>query len=77
MIKNLKNKIRKNIQIFGLIFLIAITVVLTSYFNFKKNNDIQAYSKRWPSLRSITVQKSVAEAILRARAEKESWSKWT
>jgi len=44
MIKNLKNKIRKNIQIFGLIFLIAITVVLTSYFNFKKNNDIQAYN---------------------------------
>ena len=44
MLKNLKNKIRKNIQIFGLIFLIAITVVLTSYFNFKKNNNIQAYN---------------------------------
>ncbi len=44
MLKNLKNKIRKNIQIFGLIFLIAITVVSTSYFNFKKNNNIQAYS---------------------------------
>ena len=36
MLKNLKNKIRKNIQIFGLIFLIVITVVSTSYFNFKK-----------------------------------------
>ena len=44
MLKNLKNKIRKNIQIFGLIFLIVITVVLTSYFNFKKNNNIQAYN---------------------------------
>ncbi len=44
MLKILKNKIRKNIQIFGLIFLIAITVVLTSYFNFKKNNNIQAYN---------------------------------
>ena len=44
MLKNLKNKIRKNIQIFGLIFLIAITVVSTSYFNFKKNNNIQAYN---------------------------------
>ena len=44
MLKNLKNKIRKNIQIFSLIFLITITVVSTSYFNFKKNNNIQAYN---------------------------------
>ena len=44
MLKILKNKIRKNIQIFGLIFLIAITIVSTSYFNFKKNNNIQAYN---------------------------------
>ena len=44
MLKNFKNKIRKNIQIFGLIFLIVITVVSTSYFNFKKNNDIRTYN---------------------------------
>ena len=44
MLKDLKNKIRKNIQIFGLIFLITITVASTSYFNFKKNNSIQAYN---------------------------------
>ena len=44
MLKKLKNKIRKNIQIFSLIFLIAITVISTSYFNFKKNNNIQAYN---------------------------------
>ncbi len=44
MLKNLKNKIRKNIQIFGLIFLIVITVVSTSYFNFKKNNSIKNYN---------------------------------
>ena len=44
MLKNLKNKIGKNIQIFGLIFLIAITVISTSYFNFKKNNNIQTYN---------------------------------
>ena len=43
MLKNLKNKIKKNIQIFSLIFLITITVVSTSYFNFKKNN-IQGYN---------------------------------
>ena len=38
MVKNLKNKIRKNIHIFSLIFLTIITVASTSYFNFKKNN---------------------------------------
>ncbi len=44
MLKILKNKIRKNIQIFGLIFLIALTIVSTSYFNLKKNNNTQAYN---------------------------------
>ena len=44
MLKNLKNKIRKNIQIFSLIFLILITVVSTSYFNFKKNNNAQNHN---------------------------------
>ncbi|MBD1152108.1 peptidoglycan DD-metalloendopeptidase family protein [Pelagibacterales bacterium SAG-MED22] len=44
MLKNLKNKIRKNIQLFSLILLITITVVSMSYFNFKKNNNIQAYN---------------------------------
>ena len=44
MLKNLKNKIRKNIQIFSLIFLITITVFSTVYFNFKKKNSIQAFN---------------------------------
>ena len=38
MIKNLRNKIIKNIHIFSLIVLTTITVTSTSYFNFKKNN---------------------------------------
>jgi len=41
MLKKLKYKIEKNIQIFSLIFLISITVISTSYFNFKKNNNSQ------------------------------------
>ncbi|MDC3203872.1 M23 family metallopeptidase [Candidatus Pelagibacter sp.] len=44
MLRNLKNKIRKNIQIIGLIFLITITVISTSYFNYKKESNIQAYN---------------------------------
>ena len=44
MLKKFKNKIKKNIQISGLIFLIAVTVISTSYFNLRKNNNIHAYS---------------------------------
>ena len=44
MLKNFKNKIRKNIQIFGLLFLIAITVISTSYFNYAKRNNNQSYN---------------------------------
>ena len=43
MLKNLQIKIKKNIQIFSLVFLIALTVVSTSYFNLKKRNNIQVY----------------------------------
>ena len=44
MLKNLKNKIKKNIQISGLIFLIAVTIISTSYFNLRKNKNIHAYN---------------------------------
>ena len=44
MIKNLKNNIRKNIQILGLVFLIIVTVISTSYFNFKKKSNIETYN---------------------------------
>ncbi|MDC3126556.1 peptidoglycan DD-metalloendopeptidase family protein [Candidatus Pelagibacter sp.] len=44
MLKNLKIKAKKNSHIFGLFFLIMITVFLTSYFNYKKNNTFQAYN---------------------------------
>ena len=44
MLKNIKNKIKKNIQFFGLLLLISMTVVLTSYFNFTKKNKIQLYN---------------------------------
>ena len=44
MLKDLRNKIRKNIQIFGLIILISITAVSTSLYNLKKNINIQTYN---------------------------------
>ena len=36
MLKNIKNKIKKNIEIFGLVFLILLIATFTSYFNLKK-----------------------------------------
>ncbi len=44
MNKNLKNIIKKNIEIFGLIILILITALSTSYFNYKKNLNNQTYN---------------------------------
>ncbi len=44
MLKKLIHKIRKNIQIFSLILLITFTIISTSYFNLKKNNDIRTYN---------------------------------
>ena len=43
MIKNLKNKIQKNLEISGLIILILITAISTSYFNYKKNINYKTY----------------------------------
>ena len=44
MIKNLKNKLKKNLEIFGLITLIIITALSTSYYNFKKNLNDEKYN---------------------------------
>ena len=44
MLKNLKNKLRKNFEIFGLISLIFITAIFTSLFNYKKNLSNNAYN---------------------------------
>ena len=44
MIKNLKYKIKKNFEIFGLILLIIITAISTSYFNLKKNYNNEKYN---------------------------------
>ncbi len=44
MLKNLKLKIKKNIEIFGLIFLIIITIFSTSFFNYKKKIDNAVYN---------------------------------
>ena len=44
MIKNFKNRINKNREIFGLIVLIFVTAVSTSYFNYKKSLNAERYN---------------------------------
>ena len=44
MIKNIQYKIKKNFEIFLLILLILLTVTLTSYFNYSKNNSKEKYN---------------------------------
>tara|TARA_B100000965_G_scaffold330231_1_gene293910 strand:+ start:149 stop:1441 length:1293 start_codon:yes stop_codon:yes gene_type:complete len=44
MIKIFKNKLKKNFEIFGLVILIIISVLSTSYFNHKKNLNNKTYN---------------------------------
>ena len=44
MLKNFKNKFKKNFEIFGLVILIFITAISTSYFNYKKNFNNKTYN---------------------------------
>ena len=43
MFKIIKNKFKKNLEIFGLISLITITIISTSYFNYKQNLNKKIY----------------------------------
>ena len=44
IIKNLKSILKKNLEIFGLISLIIVTVLSISFFNYKKNLQNNAYN---------------------------------
>ena len=44
MLKNIKNKFRKNLEILSLVILIFITALSTSYFNYKKNFNSKKYN---------------------------------
>ena len=43
MLKNLKNKFKKNFIIFNLVFLIIITAIFTSYLNYRKSVNQETY----------------------------------
>ena len=60
MIKNLINKLRKNFEVFSLIFLILITVTSTSFFNYKKNINNQTYNN---FINNIYLQKTLSHLV--------------
>ena len=43
MLKNFKHKFKKNFEIFGLVILIILTAVSSSYYNYKKNINQKTY----------------------------------
>ena len=43
MLKNLKHKVKKNSEIFALVFLVVLTAATTSYFNYKKKISSEFY----------------------------------
>ena len=44
MLKKIRIKIKKNLEIFALTFLILITIIFTSYYNFNKKKILDNYS---------------------------------
>ena len=60
MLKNLKSKIKKNFEIFGLVFLIFITAISTSYFNYQKKISSDAYNN---FVENIYFQKTLSHIV--------------
>ena len=44
MLKKIKIKIKKNLEIFSLVLLILISAFATSFFNYSKKKDVQTYN---------------------------------
>ena len=60
MLKNLKNKLKKNFEIFSLILLVIITATSTSLFNYKKNLNNNTYNN---FVDNIYFKKSLNEIV--------------
>ena len=43
MLKKFREKLKKNLEIFGLVFLIILAGISASYFNYKKKVEIETY----------------------------------
>ena len=60
MLKIIKHKIKRNLEILLLIFLILVTAISTSYFNYKKNDNQKTYNN---FIDNIYFKKTLSEII--------------
>ena len=60
MLKNFKNKLKKNFEIFGLVTLILIVAISTSYFNYKKKINAKTYNN---FVDNIYLKKTLSQII--------------
>ena len=60
MLKNFKNKLKKNFEIFGLVTLIFIVAISTSYFNYKKKINAKTYNN---FVDNIYLKKTLSQII--------------
>ena len=60
MIINFKNKIKRNLEILGLIFLIIFTIMFASLYGYKKNLNSEQYNN---FIDNIYVKKTLNEII--------------
>ena len=44
MLKTIKEKLKKNLEIFGLVILVTFVGISTTYFNYKKKVEIETYN---------------------------------
>ena len=56
MVKKIKTKIKKNLEIFSLILVLLITATFTSYYNYNKKKIINSYGDL---LENVYFQKSL------------------
>ena len=60
MLKNFKYKIKNNLEILSLLFLVIITAILISFFNYKKNINTSKYNN---FVNNIYLQKTLNHVI--------------
>ena len=63
MLKNLKSKIKQNIEIFGLVLLIILTAISTSYFNSTKKEGLKIYDNFFDNIYFKKTLKHIVENL--------------
>ena len=60
MIKKIKTLFFKNLNILGIVFLVIITIIISTYFNYQKKLDYQKYNN---FINNIYLKKTLNEII--------------